>query len=78
MKMKAKLLSNWHLTRIVQVIVGLMILWAGIDGGAWWLAALGVLLSLKAVFNQGCCGSGNCNISKNQGFAKDDIEQKNT
>ncbi len=60
--MKA-LTSNWHIMRIIRLILAIAIMVQ-----SWYMkdtttAVLGVVLLATAVFNIGCCGPAGCSIS---------------
>lgn len=61
--MKNLLLKNWDFVRTLRLLIGL-----GVGGYAAWagdyfLAALGGLFIIQAVFNLSCCGSGGCSVA---------------
>ena len=63
-KIKMKVLtSNWHIMRIIRLILALAIIVQ-----SWYMkdtttAMLGLLLLASAVFNVGCCGPSGCATS---------------
>lgn len=61
--MKNLLLKNWDFVRILRLLIGL-----GVGGYAAWagdyfLATLGGLFIIQALFNLSCCGSGGCSVA---------------
>lgn len=57
------LTSNWHIMRIIRLILGLAIIVQ-----SWYMkdattALLGILLLASAIFNIGCCGAAGCSTS---------------
>ncbi|BFG70970.1 hypothetical protein KACHI17_18510 [Sediminibacterium sp. KACHI17] len=57
------LTSNWHMMRIIRLILAMAIVVQ-----SWYMrdsttAVLGVVLLASAVFNVGCCGAGGCSKS---------------
>lgn len=55
--------SNWHIMRIIRLILALAIIVQ-----SWYMkdtttAVLGILLLASAVFNIGCCGPAGCSTS---------------
>lgn len=61
--MKNLLLKNWDFVRTLRLLIGL-----GVGGYAAWagdyfLATLGGLFILQAVFNLSCCGSSGCSVA---------------
>lgn len=57
--MKA-LTSNWHLMRIIRLILALAILIQSWYAKDTTTAILGVVLLATAAFNVGCCGPAGC------------------
>lgn len=58
-----RLTTNWHLMRIVRLIIGVMVLVQAWEMGEWMLGGMGVWLTSMAVFNIGCCGVEGCSTS---------------
>lgn len=57
------LTSNWHMMRIIRLILAIAIIVQ-----SWYMrdtttAVLGVVLLASAVFNVGCCGVSGCSTS---------------
>jgi hypothetical protein len=67
------LTSNWHMMRIIRLILAIAIMVQ-----SWYMkdtttAVLGVVLLATAAFNIGCCGPAGC--STNFGASKKSSEQ---
>lgn len=73
--MKNLLLKNWDFVRTLRLLIGL-----GVGGYAAWagdyfLATLGGLFIIQALFNLSCCGSGGCSVaSQNKTLYQDVIK----
>ncbi|MBL0884379.1 MAG: hypothetical protein IBJ16_13720 [Chitinophagaceae bacterium] len=57
------LTSNWHIMRIIRLILALAVIVQ-----SWYMkdtttAVLGIILLASAVFNIGCCGPAGCSTS---------------
>ena len=57
---KQKLLTNWHIMRIMRTGIGVMLLVTGIYSRDWAMGLFSVFFLYQGVMNTGCCGSGNC------------------
>lgn len=71
--MKNLLLKNWDFVRTLRLLIGL-----GVGGYAAWagdyfLAALGGLFIIQAVFNLSCCGSGGCSVASQKKTLYQDV-----
>lgn len=71
--MKNLLLKNWDFVRTLRLLIGL-----GVGGYAAWagdyfLAALGGLFIIQAVFNLSCCGSGGCSVTSQKKTLYQDV-----
>lgn len=55
-----KVSSNWHLMRIIRLIIGIMIIVQAIADRHLLLGILGAIFSSMAIFNVGCCGNNAC------------------
>ena len=53
--------SNWNLIRVLRLVIGLAILVQGIMAKDAMFGIAGVVFTLTALFNIGCCGAGGCN-----------------
>jgi hypothetical protein len=56
------ILSNWNFMRALRLILGVIIIFQGIQQQEWMYAFAGVLLSGMALANIGCCGVGGCHV----------------
>lgn len=54
--------SQWNLSRIIRLALGIIILTHGIGGEEWLLAVLGGFITLMSILNMGCRTS-SCNSS---------------
>lgn len=59
-EMKQAIFNNWNLIRLLRLIMGIAILLQGIMAKDVLFAIAGLLFSGMAVFNLGCCATGNC------------------
>lgn len=71
--MKNLLLKNWDFVRTLRLLIGL-----GVGGYAAWagdyfLAALGGLFIIQALFNLSCCGSGGCSVASQKKTLYQDV-----
>lgn len=71
--MKNLLLKNWDFIRTLRLLIGL-----GVGGYAAWagdyfLAALGGLFIIQALFNLSCCGSGGCSVASQKKTLYQDV-----
>ncbi len=58
---KQRLLTNWHLMRMVRLGLGLMMLVMGIQSKEWAIGLFSVFFLYQAITDTGCCGSSGCN-----------------
>lgn len=71
--MKNLLLKNWDFVRTLRLLIGL-----GVGGYAAWagdyfLAALGGLFIIQALFNLSCCGGGGCSVASQKKTLYQDV-----
>lgn len=71
--MKNLLLKNWDFVRTLRLLIGL-----GVGGYAAWagdyfLAALGGLFIIQALFNLSCYGSGGCSVASQKKTLYQDV-----
>lgn len=52
--------KSWDLMRLVRLVLGVTLVFQGIDLQQWLLVALGVLFVLMPILNIGCCGTNSC------------------
>jgi len=60
MTLKQRMLTNWHLGRVVRLAIGLMLLGTGIQSKDWIMGSFSLWFLYQAVTDTGCCGSGGC------------------
>lgn len=58
--MKELLLNNWTFFRALRLLLGVMITVQGAMISDWMYAIAGLLFSLMALFNTGCCSVNTC------------------
>ena len=58
--MKRMIFSNWNLFRILRLGLGIAIIVQAVMARDMLFAFAGLLFSLMALFNVGCCGTGIC------------------
>jgi hypothetical protein len=58
--MKNALLHNWHIFRFLRLALGIAIIVQGAMGKDWLFILAGILFTLLALFNSGCCATGGC------------------
>jgi hypothetical protein len=49
---------NWHLMRIIYLIIAIALLYQAWQTRDWAFGAVGALFLYQSVFNAGCCGAG--------------------
>ena len=52
--------SQWHIMRIIRLMIGIMIIAQAFAGRNVMVGILGVIFTAMALFNVGCCGSNGC------------------
>lgn len=55
--------SNWHLMRILRLVLGVMIIVQAVETREWMIGLMGVAFSTMALFNYGCCGVNGCDTT---------------
>ncbi len=58
--LKQRLLSNWHVMRILRVAIGVWMLVVGIQTRDWAVGLLSVFFLYQGVTDTGCCGAQSC------------------
>ena len=58
--LKQRLLTNWHLMRIVRLGIGIMFLVMGFQGKDWAMGLASIFFLYQAVTDTGCCGTQGC------------------
>lgn len=68
-----KYLSNWGFMRTLRLASGIFIVVQGVLSQEWLFAFAGILFSVMAIFNIGCCGAAGCPapVSKSSGKTED-------
>jgi len=57
---KQRLLTNWHLMRIVRLGLGMMMLVMGWQSRDWAIGLFSIFFLYQAATDTGCCGSRGC------------------
>ncbi len=57
---KQRLLTNWHMLRIIRAGIGLAMLIMGIQSKDWMLGLFSSFFLYQAITDTGCCGSQGC------------------
>jgi hypothetical protein len=70
--LKDRLLTNWHIMRIIRLGMGIMMLVMGIQSKDWLLGLFSTFFLYQAVTDTGCCGSQGCAPARP---AKDVVKQ---
>jgi hypothetical protein len=75
---KQRLLTNWHLMRIIRLAIGVWLLVVGIQTHDWPVGLFSIFFLYQAVTDTGCCGTQGCYTSASKPAAKregtEDIE----
>jgi hypothetical protein len=58
--MKNALLQRWHIFRFLRLVLGIAIIVQGTIGKDWLFILAGILFTLLALFNTGCCATDGC------------------
>lgn len=58
--LKQKLLTHWHLGRILRMALGIWLLVAGIQSHDWIVGLFSLFFLYQAATDTGCCGSQGC------------------
>ncbi len=64
--MKQLIGSNWNFMRFLRLGLGLAILFQAALAANMSMGIAGLLLTLMALLNMGCCGAGGCNVPSNK------------
>lgn len=56
-------IQSWNLMRLLRLVMGIAIIFQGIDAKQWFIVALGVFFAVLPVLNIGCCGASSCRTS---------------
>jgi hypothetical protein len=57
---KERLLTDWHLMRIVRMAIGIWMLVIAIQTRDWMVSVVSLFFLYQGVTNTGCCGSQGC------------------
>jgi hypothetical protein len=60
--LKQRITSNWHITRVIRLILGVCMLVWSIQMLDWTLGLLSLLFIGMAISNTGCCGAQACAV----------------
>jgi len=58
--LKQRLLTNWHLSRIMRTGIGVMMLVMGIQSRDWMIGAFSAFFLYQGITDTGCCGTQGC------------------
>ncbi len=67
---KQKLLTNWHLMRILRLILSVWILAMALPAHDWVMGVFGAFFLYTALAGVGCCGPTGCYVQRNEESAK--------
>ncbi|HNU49250.1 MAG TPA: hypothetical protein PKM40_10465 [Bacteroidia bacterium] len=57
-----KVFSGWNWMRIIRLALGIFIVIQGVQDKSWIIVILGILFTVMAVFNAGCCYARSCSM----------------
>lgn len=60
--LRQRLFSNWHLMRIVRLILSVGLLVMGLQGKDVAMGGLALIFLVTAIAGVGCCGPNGCSI----------------
>ncbi len=60
--LKERILSNWHLMRIMRLGIGIMFIIMGYQARDWAMGLVSIFFLYQAVTDTGCCGSQGCYV----------------
>ncbi|MFD1166257.1 hypothetical protein ACFQ2C_11625 [Sphingobacterium daejeonense] len=55
-------LAQWNIMRVLGLIMGVVIIVQGVKAEMWLIVALGILFSIRPLFNMGCSADGSCQV----------------
>jgi hypothetical protein len=58
--MKETLLQNWNFMRLLRLLAGIAIIIQAVANKDTVFGVAGLLFTMMALFNTGCCGTGGC------------------
>lgn len=56
-----RLLTNWHLGRILRTGIGVMMMAMALQSRDWAIGLFGAFFVYQGVMDTGCCGTRTCN-----------------
>lgn len=62
--LKQKLLTNWHLMRVVRLLLGLWMLVMAVQTKDWAIGLFSAFFIYTALLGVGCCGAQGCYTSE--------------
>ena len=63
-----KILEGWNFMRILRLVMGIIIIIQGINGGEALYIIIGILFSGMSLANIGCCGTTACEVKHDTSF----------
>ncbi len=69
--MKDIIFKNWNAWRLIRLALSVVFVIAGIVEADYFLIAGGIFIMYQAVFNTGCCSTGNCEVNYSKVRIKD-------
>ncbi len=70
---KDKLFRNWHVMRVIRLLMGAMVLAHAITTADWVLGSIAALFLYQGIMNKGCCGT-YCNTVYDKSHRKQDAD----
>ncbi len=58
--MKERVLKGWNWMRMLRLFAGIAVAVQGLFSSDWFLIIAGVIFSVLALLNTGCCATGRC------------------
>ncbi|MEO6671319.1 MAG: hypothetical protein ABIN36_17685 [Ferruginibacter sp.] len=71
--MKSKILTGWNFMRVLRLIISAAVVLQSFILKDIMFGIAGFLIAGMAIFNIGCCGTGNCNVTKKYNDPKKEI-----
>lgn len=71
--MKNMLLTNWHVIRVLRIVIGIAFAVTAITNHDGFMAFAAVFFLFQGITNIGCCGAAGCTTNYNR-KASDNIE----
>ena len=59
--MKDRLLNNWHIMRIIRIVLAVFLFFNAYETHEWFFVVFGLFFLVQGVFNLGC-GGNSCNV----------------